>query len=438
MNVTFPTLMRQFGLPMGTVQWLATGYLLMVSLTMATSAFMQRRVKLRHLFVFSGLMFTLGIFVCGLATNFPMLLVGRLIQAVGTGYAIPLLFAVILQQIPPARLGLFMGVGGMITGIAPSLGPTYGGFNAYLFTWREIFWFILPLVIVATLLGGLTIPQRFKTGRPQFNFISLILLGLAFFLIAESFTQAGIAGWLSGTFWGLLLAGLVFLLIFVFNSQYAKRDLVNLSVFKSSTFSLSVATYFLVQLMNIGISFLLPNYAQLVFGANSLTAGAAILLGSLAAAFVQPLSGRMLDRVGAGVPIKIGSIFLIVALGLFSIFGRHLTSFSIVLFFLIFGIGFGFSFGNMMTNGIQQVATNLQQDANATFSTSQQYAGSIGTAIMAAILTSSQQSGQHLSQRALAAIGSQHDFYLLLALAVLVLILVWVNFAKQRQQSLKA
>ncbi|MTV82130.1 DHA2 family efflux MFS transporter permease subunit [Secundilactobacillus folii] len=434
MNVTFPTLMKQFDLSMGTVQWLSTGYLLVVSLTMITSAFMQRRLKLSQLFVLAGLMFTIGDLICGLAPNFQVLLIGRLIQAVGTGYAIPLLFAIILQQIPAARLGVFMGIGGMITGIAPSLGPTYGGFNTYMFTWREIFWFILPIVILATILGGLTIPQRFKTERPQFNFLGLLFLGIAFFLITEGFTAAGTAGWLSIKFWGSLLGGLVFLMLFVFDSRHTQRDLINLMVFKSPTFVLSVTVYFLIQLMNIGISFLLPNYAQLVFGANSLTAGATILLGSLASAFVQPLSGRMLDRNGASVPIKIGSVLLVISLGLFSAFGQSLTSGLIVLFYLFFGIGFGFSFGNTMTNGIQQVDIKLQQDANATFSTSQQFAGSIGTAIMAAILTSSQQSGRHLSQRVLSAIGSQHDFYLLLLLTVIILILVWINFAKQRRQ----
>lgn len=121
MNVTFPTLMKQFGLPMNVVQWIATGYLLLVSLTMATSAFVQRRFKIRSIFIFAGLAFIVGSFVCALAPSFTVLLIGRLIQAVATGYAIPLLFAIILQQIPVARLGSFMGLGSMVVGIAPSL-----------------------------------------------------------------------------------------------------------------------------------------------------------------------------------------------------------------------------------------------------------------------------------------------------------------------------
>ncbi len=186
-------------------------------------------------------------------------------------------------------------------------------------------------------------------------------------------------------------------------------------------------------MINIGISYLLPNYGQLVIGANSLVAGAAILLGSLVAAIIQPISGRMLDSRGAALPVQLGGALIVVALVLFALFGLHLTTALIVLFYLVFGIGFGFSFGNAMTNGIQQVDIKLQQDANAMFSTSQQYAGAIGTAIMAALLTSSQESGQHLSQKVLSAQGSEHDFILLLVLSIVAFGVMIVNFRKQAQ-----
>ncbi|MFC6254098.1 DHA2 family efflux MFS transporter permease subunit [Secundilactobacillus hailunensis] len=431
MNVTFPTLMKQFSLSMSVVQWLSTGYLLLVSLTMATSAFVQRRFKIRSIFVFAGVAFIVGSFVCGLAPNFIGLLIGRLIQAIATGYAIPLLFAIILQQIPVSRLGVFMGIGGMTVGVAPSLGPTYGGMNTFLFSWREIFWFILPVVVVAVLLGAFTIPQKMKTRRDAFDFLGLILLGISFFLIAEGFTEAGNYGWLSLQFWGFLIAGIVVIGLFVYHSFHSERDLLDLTIFKSPTFVLSIMAYFLIQLMNIGISYLLPNYSQLVFGANSLVAGSAILLGSLVSGIVQPMSGRLLDSHGAGYPIRFGITLIVISMVLFAIFGLHLTIPLIVFFYLIFGLGFGFSFGNTMTNGIKQVDGKLQQDANAAFNTSQQYAGSIGTAIMAAILTSSQHSNSHLSQAVLSARGGAHDFILLAVLAVTALILILINFQKQ-------
>ncbi|GAX03680.1 major facilitator superfamily transporter [Secundilactobacillus pentosiphilus] len=435
MNVTFPTLMKQFNLSMSVVQWLSTGYLLLVSLTMATSAYIQRRYKIRSIFIFAGLSFIVGSFVCGLAPNFMTLLIGRLIQAVATGYAIPLLFAIILQQIPVARLGLFMGIGGMVVGVAPSIGPTYGGMNTYLFSWREIFWFILPVVVIAVLLGSFTITQKIKTRRDTFDLFGLILLGISFFLVAEGFTEAGNFGWLSSQFWGFLIAGLVVMALFVYHSFHSDRDLLDLSIFKSPTFVLSIMAYFLIQLMNIGISYLLPNYSQLVFGANSLAAGAAILLGSLVSGIVQPISGRLLDSHGAGYPIRIGSTLIVIAMLLFAIFGLHLTIPLIVFFYLIFGLGFGFSFGNVMTNGIKQVDDSLQQDANAAFNTSQQYAGSIGTAIMAAILTSSQHSDSHLSQAVLSARGGHHDFILLAVLAMTAFVLILINFQKQAKNA---
>lgn len=100
MNVTFPTLMRDFHQSLNAVQWVTTGYLLTVALTVVLAAFLQRRFKLRQLVIFSTLCFVIGGLLCAMAPQLWLLLLGRLIQGVSTGIAMPLLFFVIMQQIP--------------------------------------------------------------------------------------------------------------------------------------------------------------------------------------------------------------------------------------------------------------------------------------------------------------------------------------------------
>ena len=124
MNVTFPTLMRDFHQSLNAVQWVTTGYLLTVALTVVLAAFLQRRFKLHGLIVASSLAFITGGLLCALAPQLWMLLLGRLIQGISTGLAMPLLFFVIMQQIPFAMQGTYAGLGGMVIGLAPSLGPT--------------------------------------------------------------------------------------------------------------------------------------------------------------------------------------------------------------------------------------------------------------------------------------------------------------------------
>ena len=121
MNVTFPTLMAEFSVGTSTVQWITTGYLLVLSLMIPLSSFFKRTFKLKSLFIFSACTFLAGTLLSALAPSFAVLLGGRLIQGVGTGIALPLMFNIILDQAPQSLLGTMMGVGNLITAIAPAI-----------------------------------------------------------------------------------------------------------------------------------------------------------------------------------------------------------------------------------------------------------------------------------------------------------------------------
>lgn len=121
MNVTFPSLMTAFGISTSTVQWLTTGYLLALALVVPLSSYLKQRFSLRGLFLTANLLFFAATVLCALAPHFAVLLVGRLMQGAEAGIALPLMFNIILTQSPKDKLGLLMGVGSMITAIAPPL-----------------------------------------------------------------------------------------------------------------------------------------------------------------------------------------------------------------------------------------------------------------------------------------------------------------------------
>ncbi len=139
MNVTFPTLMKQFNISLPTVQWVTTGYLLMVALLTITSAFLKRRFTNKQLFVSAALLFITGDIMCGLAPSYWVLLVGRLIQAGCVGLTGPLMNNIILDIVPPHKLGTYMGMANLIVLVAPALGPTFGGAVVSFASWRMIF-----------------------------------------------------------------------------------------------------------------------------------------------------------------------------------------------------------------------------------------------------------------------------------------------------------
>ncbi|MFK5275885.1 MFS transporter, partial [Lactococcus lactis] len=179
LNVTFPTLEKTFGLPLSTVQWVTTAYLLVVAIVMPTSSYISQRFQNRTLF-FSGLIFfTLGDLLSLISPNFTILMAGRLIQGIGTGIAIPLMFNLVLTKIPRERVGLWMGFAGMILSIAPALGPTYGGLLTGTLGWRMIFAIILIIPICLFPLGAWAIEKSEKKRPGKFDFIAFIFLSLA-------------------------------------------------------------------------------------------------------------------------------------------------------------------------------------------------------------------------------------------------------------------
>lgn len=160
MNVTFPKLSQIFHVSMETLAWVTTIYLLMVAIMMTLSAYLRRRFSQRQLFLASVGIFVIGTLIGGTAVTFPILLVGRVLQGVAAGIALPLTFNIILEQVPLAKLGTWMGFGSLVVSIAPSIGPTYGGLLVDSLGWRAIFFFVLLLVAVSFFLASLVLKKK--------------------------------------------------------------------------------------------------------------------------------------------------------------------------------------------------------------------------------------------------------------------------------------
>ena len=153
MNVTFPTLMKEFGIGTSTVQWITTGYLLILAVIIPTSSYLKKRFTTKALFVTDISLFIVGTVMAAVTPVFSLLLVGRLIQGVGTGIALPLMFNIVLEQVPEDKLGFMMGLASLITAMAPAVGPSIGGLIVSNFGWRMIFVALLPLLILSLLFG---------------------------------------------------------------------------------------------------------------------------------------------------------------------------------------------------------------------------------------------------------------------------------------------
>lgn len=131
LNVTFPTMMKQFGVGLDIIQWTTTGYLLAIAIIMICSSYLNERFTARQLFIVACVGFMIGSVISAVAPNFPILLLGRLISALGAGLSTPLMFNLVTEVMPREKWGVYMGIAGLVVAMAPTLGPAFGGITTF-------------------------------------------------------------------------------------------------------------------------------------------------------------------------------------------------------------------------------------------------------------------------------------------------------------------
>lgn len=430
MTVTFPTLMRTMRVSLATVQWLTTAYLLLVTIVMSSTAFVLKRFTFRRLFFFAALMSLAGTITAMVAPNFALLLVGRMLQAVATGIATPLMFRLVFTRIPFKQIGLWTGLASVIVSLAPALGPTYGGILTSLWSWRAIFIGVLPVLVAATLLGAYGLHgAALGTQGQQFDFGGLVLLGLTFTSLVWTLNLAGTHGWLSANFGLSMLAALLLIASMTWYARHGQRHLFDYSILKNGVLRQRLLQYFGLQLINIGLSFVLPLFAQDVLHASPMSAGLMLLPGAVVGAIVAPLAGKIYDRRGATIPLLTSASLAALAMLLFALLTRHFTIGAIAALYMVLRVGFNSGFGTAVSDASLQVAGWQKADQNSMFSMMQQFAGSLGTSLMSAVIAAKT---LHTSTIAATINGSQIDFWLLFGVAAAILITgLWVATKKK-------
>lgn len=419
MNVTFPTLIKTMGVSLDTVQWLTTGYLLLTTIVMSTTAYVLKRFNPKPLFLFAALVCLLGGILCWIAPSFPVLLTGRLLQAIATGISIPLMFQLIFTNVPRSKLGTYTGMASVIVSLAPALGPTYGGVLTSIWSWRAIFVGIVPILALLAILGAINISgEALGVGDKKFDFLGAFLLAVTFTSLLFTFNNAGTHGWLSLNFGGWCLWSIVMIAIMVTYALKGRRKLIDYSILKLPVLRLRLFNYFGLQFINIGLSFVLPLFAQTVLGASAMMAGLMMLPGAIVGAITGPIAGKIYDKQGPTMLLTFSAIMASVALILFWLTTDYFTVVLIASIYALLRIGFNTGFGTAISDGSTRVPLPQKSDQNSMFSMMQQYAGSIGTSIMSAVI-----SGYEIHHTTVTGtvMGSKLDFILLFVLAIAIL-----------------
>ena len=391
MSLAIPHLIGDLAISASTAQWLTSGFLLTMAVVIPTTGFVLERFTVRQVYLAAMSLFSAGTVICALAPGFAVLLVGRVVQACGTAVMLPLLITTVMTLIPPHRRGATMGTISIVIAVAPAIGPTIAGAVLSALSWRFLFWVVLPLAVIALIVGIVTMRLRTATRPVPLDVLSVVLSAVGFAGIVYGFSAIGASaeGDSGVPPWIPLVVGAVALVLFVVRQrrlEHEDRALLNLQPFGVRAFVVEVVLAGLVFMALLGAgAVLLPFYLQNLLGTSAFTAGLAVLPGGLVLGLLGRPVGRLYDRFGARPLVIPGSIAMAVALWLFALLGAGAALGLVIAVHILLMASLGFMMTPLLTDALAVLPDRLYPHGSAIMTTIQQIAGAAGTAAFVAV-----------------------------------------------------
>ncbi|HEH7904245.1 TPA: DHA2 family efflux MFS transporter permease subunit [Staphylococcus aureus] len=395
LNVALPKINTEFNISASTGQWLMTGFMLVNGILIPITAYLFNKYSYRKLFLVALVLFTIGSLICAISMNFPIMMVGRVLQAIGAGVLMPLGSIVIITIYPPEKRGAAMGTMGIAMILAPAIGPTLSGYIVQNYHWNVMFYGMFIIGIIAILVGFVWFKLYQYTTNPKADIPGIIFSTIGFGALLYGFSEAGNKGWGSVEIETMFAIGIIFIILFVIRELRMKSPMLNLEVLKFPTFTLTTIINMVVMLSLYGGMILLPIYLQNLRGFSALDSGLLLLPGSLIMGLLGPFAGKLLDTIGLKPLAIFGIAVMTYATWELTKLNMDTPYMTIMGIYVLRSFGMAFIMMPMVTAAINVLPGRLASHGNAFLNTMRQLAGSIGTAILVTVMTT--QTTQHLS-----------------------------------------
>ncbi|UOQ46534.1 DHA2 family efflux MFS transporter permease subunit [Halobacillus salinarum] len=392
LNIALTTLMDQFHVSAPVVQWMATGFMLVMGVLIPVSALLIQTFTTRQMFLGTMTIFTIGTVVCALSPNFSILLIGRLLQAVGTGLLIPIIFNTFLLLFPPERRGSVMGMIGLVIMFAPAIGPTLSGIIVEHLGWRYLFITVIPFAVFSILFAFKFLANVGEVTKPKADIYSIILstIGFGGVVLGFSFAGEGDAGFLEPKVYSLIVTGLICLILFTLRQLRLQEPLLDVRVFKYPMFTLSVVIFIIIMMSMFSSEIILPMFMQGPLALTAATAGLVLLPGSLLNGLFSPVMGKLFDKFGPRKLIIPAMAILMVTLFTLSRVGIDTSLWQIIICYIFLMLSISAIMMPAQTNGLNQLPKQLYPHGTAIMNTLQPVAGAIGVSVFISLMTAKQ------------------------------------------------
>ncbi len=382
-----PTIMDQFGVDATLGQLLTTSYIFTLGLISAMTAALISKFNTKYLFMAAMTCFIVGCAAALFAPNYWLLLGARLLQAGGAGVALPLVQVVALSVYPKEQYGRAMGLVGLIIGFAPAIGPTVSGFMIDFWGWKSIFIILGSIVAVITVASAFVLTDAAEHERERFDTLSAVLytVGFVCFMIGvtavESLGLGDIRAYVPS------VVGTVALIVFARRQFKIENPLLKLRCLTNRQFGIATVLVVVTQIALMVGAIMVPLFVQDIQGKTAMESGLTILPGAMLLGFLNPVTGRLLDRYGARPLIAAGCTLLIVGTLVFVKFGAAAPAWVVTVTYGIRIVGVACLMMPMTAYGCAALSSDDLAQGTAIMTSFRQIFGAIGSSILVAVMT---------------------------------------------------
>ncbi|SFF23588.1 drug resistance transporter, EmrB/QacA subfamily [Paenibacillus algorifonticola] len=386
-NVAIPVLMNHFQAELSTVKWTLTGFMLANGIIAPVTGYLVDKLSAKYLYIWALIGFTVSCALCAVAWSMEALIVFRLLQGLFSGLILPVTMTIIYQVIPRERQAFASSMWSLSTVLAPALGPTLSGWLIQSLSWQWVFWMNLPFGIAAVLAAWKLLPHYRLSEPKRFDSSSfaLVITCSSFLLIA--FSEIDQWGWGSWKTVGLLAAGMLLLLAFIWRERSAAEPLLDLSVFSNRRFAMCLIVSSVLGMSLYSGSYLTPVFLQTIQNASAMEAGLVMLPASIAMAVFIPIAGKLYGRVGPARLVLTGLLLMGIGTLAMSRLTVDTPHSYVIGWMIVRNIGVALGIVPVSNAGMEQIARQMTAHASSASNWVRQASASLAIGLFTSLLS---------------------------------------------------
>ncbi|OJT21924.1 MFS transporter [Archangium sp. Cb G35] len=386
-TIALPELQRHFGSELSLLQWTLTGFMLAMGTSAPLTGYLGGRFSFKWVYVGSLVGFILTSVLCGLAWDTRSLVAFRFLQGAFCGAIMPVTMTLIYQLVPREKQALAASLWSLASSLAPAFGPTFAGWLITLGNWRWLFFFNVPLGLVAVGMAVRTIPFYRLQVPKAFDLPGLltVITGTLSLLIALS--QGRAWGWMDVKTVSLFLLGTLSLVAFVTRELRTSAPLLDLRVLTNGRYVVTLLISSIITISLYSGAFLVPLFLQQIQGVTPLATGLILLPASLAMALLMPVVGRLYGPIGPSALMTVGVLMIAGGTYALSRLTPETSHAYMLVWMVVRNVGIALAMMPASNAGMEQISRELSGHASSISNWLRNVFGAFSIAIFTSLLS---------------------------------------------------